>query len=66
MELSSLHVSQDHAESLAASSGSSSLQDAVQRWAWSGMGADSPTAVPGLSGVRGIALGSLHAVALVA
>ena len=61
-----LRIMQDHAESLAERCGSQSVQDAVQQWNWSGMGADSPTAVPGLDGVTALAMGSLHAVAVVA
>lgn len=58
-----------HAESLikrhAASHAYDMLVPEDLRWRWAGFGADRPTLVEGVSGVKGVALGGWHALVLV-
>ena len=58
-----------HAESLIKRHAASHAYDLLVpedvRWQWAGFGADRPTLVQGLSGVKGVALGGWHALVLV-
>ena len=59
-------VLQDQAEYLTETQNMPSQSHAIpQEWRWAGMGADVPTLVPGLQGVKTLSLGSMHAMAVI-